>query len=499
MSQPTAKGCLPPAIEGPEPQRTGRVTRSAHRAFRLVIAGSSVSMLGTKISTLAFPMLVLWLDRSPGIAGLSVFLTVLPGVLLNLPAGIIVDKMNPWRVMICSEILRGITAISVAAALLIYGRSVNIMLLIAAMFTEEVLEMFTTLAERRYLNWMMDPDETRERRSQQASIEARAHVAVLAGRPLAPFLFTLSPLGPFLTDAASFVFSVTGLLLGEGKLKQQGPGTSADRGKSSVSKRRGFPTNAPGIIDALRSVRHDRTIWLGGTLLSMTSVVSQALILIFLWEANSHKFSTTAIGIVLAASGLGGAAGSYCSNSLPDAIRRHWIPVQMGAWLVTCAVLALTGGHAAWAGGCAMFIFSVTGSIGNVEFSTHLNTKVKDNILGKISGIFYAISTGSSAVGPVLGGYSVQQFGVHGSVMILLGVVGLMAFCSLFVPAKSGMPPVPFNKQMGRPAAERPAAALPPATSAGEPAELPGKAFGQDRSGIILTLTDASRQPLEFT
>lgn len=460
MSQLTVEGRLPLAYEDPNSAsrdfwvssppaqtRTQRTDRAASSAFRLVIAGSSISMLGTKISTLAFPMLVLWLSRSPALAGLAIFATVIPGILLNFPAGIIVDKVNPWRVMVFSEACRGITAISIVAAILTYGRSVNIFLLVIAAFIEEVLEMFSTLAERRYLNAMMDPGETSERRSQQASIEARAHVAVLAGRPIAPFLFALNPLGPFLTDACSFAFSITGLLLGEGKWKQRESSPHASNSKSTINTPYGPPERVPGIPEALRSIRDDRTIWLGGPLLSMTSIVSQALILIFLTEANSHRFSTAVIGTVLAASGLGGAVGSYWSKFLPEAIRRRWIPIQLGAWLVTCAILALTGGHSAWAGGCTMFIFSVTGSIGNVEFSTYLNIKIQDNMLGKVSGAFYAISVGASAIGPVIGGYSIQQFGICNSVFILLGIVALMALCSVFLPPKAL--PEPFSPTEG--------------------------------------------------
>ena len=84
-----------------------------------------------------------------------------------------------------------------------------------------------------------------------------------------------------------------------------------------------------------------------------------------------------------------------------------------------------------------MFMFSVTGAIGNVEFTTYLNIKIEDNMLGKVSGIGYAMSIGACALGPVIGGYSVQNYGIKDAVMLLLGIVGAMAFCSLFLLRKS--------------------------------------------------------------
>src|ERR1700722_16804603 len=52
------------------------------RAFRILVLGSSISMLGTRISTLAFPMLVLGIKNSPLMAGLVAFAAIVPGVLL---------------------------------------------------------------------------------------------------------------------------------------------------------------------------------------------------------------------------------------------------------------------------------------------------------------------------------------------------------------------------------------------------------------------------------
>ena len=501
-------------------RRTFRATRPALPAFRLVIAGSSISMLGTKISTLAFPMLVLWLGGSPVLAGFAVFVTVMPGVLLYFPAGIFVDKADPWRVMIFSEISRGIVAISVAIELLRYGRHVSIMLLVLAMFAEEVLEMFTTLAERRYLNWLMPSAETKERRSQQASIEARAHVAVLAGRPVAPFLFMLSPLLPFLADAISFVFSVAGLLPGRGKKWNRKP-RKADRsdeaGRSAATERPESEWKAGGIGEVIKTVRRDNHIWLGGLLMAMTSMVSQALILIFITEAHSREFSAVAIGIVLAASGLGGAIGSYCSKFVlvPRTIRQCWIPIQMGAWVATCSALALAGGRSAWWSGCTMFIFSITGAIGNVEFSTYLNIKIEDNMLGKVSGIGYSMSIGACALGPVIGGYFVQQYDIKNAVILLLGIVGLMAFCSLFLLRKSRdmgvdkrderagrsitrrsaerfLPPRMLNSWPV--AASPPVAPVPTGDSAAAPVEAPGQSVNR-RQAINLPPHAASPYP----
>src|SRR5262249_47565223 len=155
------------------------------------------------------PMLVLGIKDSPLIAGFVTFAAIAPGVLLYMPAGAIVDRQDPRRVMLVSEISRGAVAILVVVALVIFGRNISIVFLMLAMFTEEVLEIFSTLADRRYLYRLMERDKIS---SQQASVEVRTHAAALVGRPIGPLLFTISPFLPFLTDAMSFVASVACLL-----------------------------------------------------------------------------------------------------------------------------------------------------------------------------------------------------------------------------------------------------------------------------------------------
>lgn len=395
-----------------------RVLPSNSRAFRIVIFGSSISMLGTRISTFAFPMLVLGIKNSPLMAGLVAFAAIVPGVLLYMPAGVIVDRRDPWRVMLFSEICRGTVAILVVIALVMFGRNISIFFLMVAMFFEEVLEIFSTLADRRYLNRLIDRDKISSR---QASAEARTHAAALAGRPIGPLLFAFSSFLPFLADVISFVASVVSLLL------------IRSDGKPQEAEWPTFKQLTSGIGHGLGKVKSDRRIWLTSSLMAMTSMVSQALILIFLVDAHSRKFSALAIGIVLGASGVGGAIGSFCSKFVLRFIRKCWLPIQMGTWFFVFLVLATVQGNPVFWSAVAMFVMSVTGAIGNVECGTYLTENIADDMIGKVTGISYTMTIGACACGPVIGGYSVQYSSVQDTIFVLLAIVTLMALLSLLV------------------------------------------------------------------
>jgi MFS family permease len=400
--------------------RTARFLVSGSPAFRLLMFGSSISMLGSRISTVAFPMLVLHLNRSPFVTGLVAFAAIAPSMLIYLPAGVLVDRWNPRRVMLVSEVLRGLTIASVVVVLALFSAHMTIWFLILAMVVEEILEIFSMLADRRYMSRVMERDKIESR---QASIEVRTHAVVLAGRPIGPFLFVIEPFLPFLADAVSFVASTASLLLVRRIDEPQGEVRQLLPKKVVCDLRQGFGW-----------LKRDRRASLSVCLMAMTSMVAQALILMFLVLAHSKQMSTIAIGVVLAASGGGGAIGSFCSRTVLAAIRGFWLPFQMVAWSVALAFLALAGGQSVYWCAVAMFILGFTGAIGNVEFGTYLVRKVADDKIATVTGIGQMLAIGACALGPVLGGAAIQHYQVQGAIVILFVFVVLLACVSFLMP-----------------------------------------------------------------
>jgi MFS family permease len=460
---------------------TVRILASSSPAFRILMAGSSISMFGSRISTVAFPMLVLHLNNSPLITGLVAFAAIAPSALVYVPAGALVDRWNPRRVMLVSELFRGLAIASVVISLAVFGRHTSIWFLILAMVAEEILEIFSMLADRRYLSRLMERDNMASR---QAYIEVRAHAVVLAGRPVGPFLFELQPLLPFLADALSFLFSIGSLLV-------------LRRSDEPVKRpERLAPKQlARDIGQGFGWLKKDRRAWLTVMLMAVTSLVAQALILMFLAEAHSKELSTVAIGVVLAASGAGGAIGSIFSKFLPDKVRRFWLPIQMVAWSVALAFLMIAGGLSASCSAIAMFVLGFTGAIGNIAFGTYLVDNVGDDMIARVTGIGQMLAIGACALGPVLGGAAVQHYGVHGAIQILFFMVVLLVFFSLLTPevAQKIMPALrSFQRTLP--------GIRPRRVESGEPADLPvgtpdssgGRANRDRDGGVVLASAGAS-------
>src|SRR5712691_7465359 len=116
-----------------------------NRDFILLWSGQVVSTLGSGVSGLAFPLLVLSLTGSPAQAGIVGFARGLPYLLVYLPAGALVDRWNRNHVMLAADAGRAL-AIGSVAVWLVVGRP-PIAWLAVVSFVEGALFVFFQLAE----------------------------------------------------------------------------------------------------------------------------------------------------------------------------------------------------------------------------------------------------------------------------------------------------------------------------------------------------------------
>ncbi|MGZ3667384.1 MAG: MFS transporter, partial [Ktedonobacterales bacterium] len=78
------------------------------RDFLLLSIGQAISNVGSGVSGLALPLLVLAITHSPAQAGLVTALEAVPPLLLNLPAGALVDRLDRKRLMLVCDLIRGL-------------------------------------------------------------------------------------------------------------------------------------------------------------------------------------------------------------------------------------------------------------------------------------------------------------------------------------------------------------------------------------------------------
>ena len=88
-----------------------------NRDYLLLWGGQLISLTGTNVSQVAFPLLTLALTHSAAQAGLVAAARGAPLVALMLPAGALVDRWNRRRVMIVCDVGRALAMGALAVAL----------------------------------------------------------------------------------------------------------------------------------------------------------------------------------------------------------------------------------------------------------------------------------------------------------------------------------------------------------------------------------------------
>src|SRR3954470_23229438 len=75
------------------------------RNYRLFFAGQSVSLIGTWMTNVATSWLVYRLTRSPFLLGAVSFSSQIPNFVLGPVAGVLVDRWERRRVLVCTQVL----------------------------------------------------------------------------------------------------------------------------------------------------------------------------------------------------------------------------------------------------------------------------------------------------------------------------------------------------------------------------------------------------------
>src|SRR5215472_18097644 len=74
-----------------------------NRDYMLLWSGQTISAVGTQVSGIALPLLILAITRSPAVAGFAGALRAFPYIIFSLPVGALIDRWNRKIVMILCD------------------------------------------------------------------------------------------------------------------------------------------------------------------------------------------------------------------------------------------------------------------------------------------------------------------------------------------------------------------------------------------------------------
>lgn len=384
--------------------RAGAASLWRNRDYMILWGGQLVSSVGSMVSELAFPLLILAVTHSPAAAGFATALRFGPYLLLMLPAGALIDRWNRKRVMICCDVGRALALGSIPLAAT--TGHLTLPLVFAAALVEGTLYVFFSLGEMAAIPQVVPPPQLAAASSQS---QAASSVSQILGPALGGLLFSLGAGLPFFLDAVSYACSVGSLVLIRSRFEV------VHSTHAALSARQLW-----------REVRDGgRWLWQQHALRSLALLTgglmacSAGYPLIVIVVAQRMHASSAAIGLVLAAGGLGGIVGALVAG--PLLYRLPLGPLVVGLiW-----ALALTWPPYAFApnlwvlAGILAVTFVVVPPYFAAQFSYRMRV-IPDALQGRVSSIYRLLAFGiGQPVGLIAAGALLQAFGPVRTVLIL--------------------------------------------------------------------------------
>jgi MFS family permease len=404
--------------ERPQAQRAARNPTDGplrNRDFRLLFAGRSVSLLGDG----AFLVAVAWeaytISNTPTALSLLGIAMTVPLITLLLFGGVVSDRYDRRRVMLVADLVRA--ALLVLLAALAASGHLRLWQMMAVVAVYGAAEAFFDPASDAILPELLPEAQLGEANAIEQFVRPLA--LRLAGPALGGVLVgALGAGAAFLLDGATFIASAATLW-------------SMSSRAAAVSRR---PDTPLGPAAAHRELSEGwsyvrRHVWLWGTFASAAVAyllfMGPTLVLLPFMVKHVLGGSSTQLGIVLGAGGLGAVAcaGAMSRSELPS----RGLSFVYAVWALATLAVAVYGlATAIWELMLASLAFNFLETAGTIVWATMKQRRVPGSLLGRVSSLDWLISIGLLPVSLALTGPAAAIFGVRGT-LIGAGLIGAAA------------------------------------------------------------------------
>jgi Major Facilitator Superfamily len=414
-----------------------------------------VSALGTRMSFLALPWLVLTTTGSATLTGVVAFAEMAPYVAVQALGGPFVDRLGAWRVSIGTDLI---------AALfmgLVPGLSAARLLPLPAL----ALLVAAAGAARGAGDSARDVMVPGVRDLAGIAIErcsglydGVSRVASLAGLPLAGALVAVtSAVSVLAIDAGTFAASA--LLVAVLVPQRTQPPRTQPPGTEPRRHAGGTTTYLAALAEGFRYLRGDRLLLAIAAMILVTNFVDQAGGAV-LWPVWAHQVahSSLALGLLGGAAGVGAVAGNALTTWLGPRLPRR-LTYGVG-FFIGGAPRFLALGLASSVSPVLAMVFvaglglgGINPVIGAVEYE-----RVPRHLQARVLGAVGASAWAGIPFGSLAGGLAVSAFGLRPALLAAAAVYGVTTLAPFVFPVWRGMDRRPAPSRRAPPAPPAPPA-----------------------------------------
>jgi MFS family permease len=362
-------------------------------SFRWLLAATLINNAADGIAIAAGPLLVASQTRDPFLVSMALLSEYLPVLLFGIVAGTAADRFDRRRIVAAVNVARAF--VLGALVLSITTGTVNIALVLLALFVLGTAETFADTASNSLLPGLVDRDDL-------GLANARIQGGFLLSNqllfpPIGAFLFAIGVALPFVANAAAFAL---GAVL-------------VSRIVTTAPERTGAANGwLEDMVEGVRwLVAHPPMRTLALTVLVFNVTYGAAWSVLVLYAGERLGMNEVGFGLLTTALAMGGVIGiaSYGALerrfSLGD-IMRVGLLIETGTHLslalTTLPVVALG----------TMVVFGAHAFVWGTTSTTVRQRAVPDELLGRVGGVYRIAVMAGLVVGTPLGGLLARSFGI---------------------------------------------------------------------------------------
>jgi len=377
-----------------------------NRDFLLLWSGQIVSAIGSQVSLIAFPWLILAVTGSPAQAGLIAAMRTLPYILFGLPAGALIDRWDRKRVMILCDTGRAL-ALGSIPIVYAFGLLTAVQLYLVS-FIEGTLFIFFGLAEAAALPRVVSQEQLAGATAQNEFVYS---ISGLLGPSFSGILYAIGTAMPFLADAVSYVVSVCSLLFIKTQFQQERTAAPRVGGRFSAHL-------WTEILEGMRWLWQHPVMRFLAVLVSGLNLCGAGYVLIVLVLAQQQHASKLATGLILASGGIGSILGALIAGPLARRVRVGQLMIST-SWLIALTWLPFAfAPNPVVLGVIVASAFIVVPIHASVQYGYRL-ASIPDMLQGRVNSIYRVVLFGCQSVGLLLTGVLLQAMGPVLTVLLL--------------------------------------------------------------------------------
>ncbi len=386
-----------------------------NRDYMLLWSGQVVSALGSGISELAFPILVLVLtNNNYAAAGIAAALGGIPYLIFSLPVGALIDRWDRKRVMILCDAGRALSLATIPIAL--YFNVLTVWQLYANAFIEGSLFVFFNIAEVASLSRVVDKKQLPQASAQN---EAGFIAANIVAPSLGGQMLAWGRVFPFIFDAISYVVSVISLLFIKVDFQGERKPVENRNLRREIGEGMRWLWSNP-LIRYMAFLTGGSNFTFSGMGLLMIALAQQLT-----GEKVDVSNIGPQVGLIFSIGAVGGVVGAIIGGRIQKRFTFGQVIISV-MWIQALLFpLYAVAPHVIILGVISALIF-VGGPVYNVVQFSYRLALIPDELQGRVNSTFRLLAFGFRPVGSVLAG-------------VFLGWVGLLPTLSVFIVVLFGL------------------------------------------------------------